>query len=207
MMLYQGFKLLADKTVRMMNGQTMTMETADVLDYVAGTQNEGAAGLGPQPRADQIKEGVTLRFSPLLTYDGDALDAAIDLRSTTIRRLIRTKVMARREIGPADVAIDVPEATETRLNQTVDNWQLGQTLMISAGIAPGILQEKAGFLNLRVPGTVPTDTELLVFLDVEPVRDAARPARRPAAPAPADEFDPDEPEFDREPPSRRDDLE
>lgn len=203
MQLYQGFKLLADKTVRMMNGQTMTMETADVLDYVAGTQSEGAAGAGQQPRTDKIKEGVTLRFSPLLTYDGDALDAAIDLRSTTIRRLIRTKVMAQREVGPADVTIDVPEASETRLNQTIDNWQLGQTLLISAGIAPGILQEKAGFLNLRVPGTVPTDTELLVFLDVEPVREAAaRPARRRPAPAEGDEFNPDEPDFDRDPPAR-----
>jgi hypothetical protein len=44
-------------------------------------------------------------------------------------------------------------------------------LLISGGITPGILQSKTGFLNLRVPGTVPTDTELLVFIDVEPIRD------------------------------------
>ncbi|GIW89496.1 MAG: hypothetical protein KatS3mg108_3820 [Isosphaeraceae bacterium] len=206
MQLYQGFRLLADKTVRMMNGQTMTMETADLIDYVSGLQSEGATGAGQQPRADKLKEGVTLRFSPLLTYDGDALDAAIDLRSTTIRRLIRTKVMAQREVGPTDVTIDVPEASETRLNQIVDQWPLGRTLLIAAGITPGILQEKAGFLNLRVPGMVPTDTELLVFLDVEPVRESVRPAPRRPAPSdrdrPLDEFDLDEPDLDREPPPR-----
>ena len=69
------------------------------------------------------------------------------------------------------MSIDVPEVSETRLNVPVKNWPLGQTLLISGGITPGILQSKTGFLNLRVPGTVPTDTELLVFIEVQPIRD------------------------------------
>jgi hypothetical protein len=201
MMLYQGFKLLADKTVRMHNGQTMTMETSDVLDYVAGTQSDGNASLGPQPRADQLKEGVTLRLSPLLTYDGDALDAAIELKATTIKRLIRTKILARREVGPADMAIDVPEVIETRLNRTV-SWELGRTLIISAGITPGILQSKTGFLNLRVPGTVPTDTELLVFIDVDPDRQSMRGGRRRERPA-EDDIEAEEPAFRARPTEER----
>ncbi len=178
MMLYQGFKLLADRTFKMLNGQTTTMETADVVDFMASTQSEGASGVGAQPRTDQLKEGAFLRFSPLLTYDGDAVDAAIDFRATTVKRLIRTKVLAKRDVGPADVNIDVPEVVETRLNRTVENWTLGQTLVISAGITPGILQSKTGFMNLRVPGTVPTDTELLVFIDIEPERKSTRSTKR-----------------------------
>ena len=42
-------------------------------------QREGAVGLGYQPKAEQLEEGVTLRLSPLLTFEGDALDAAIEL--------------------------------------------------------------------------------------------------------------------------------
>ena len=61
----------------------------------------------------------------------------------------------------------MPEVSETRLNQTVKDWPLGQTLMISAGIQPGILMDKGGLFNMRIPGTVPTSTELLVFLDAE----------------------------------------
>jgi hypothetical protein len=64
--------------------------------------------------------------------------------------------------------------TESRLNQTVRGWPLGQTLLISAGIQPGILQGKGGFMNLRIPGTVPSGTELLIFLDAET---ASRPRR------------------------------
>jgi hypothetical protein len=130
-------------------------------------QRESAAGIGYQPKAEQIEEGVTLRLSPLLTFEGDTLDAAIDLSSATVKSLHRTRVIAPREIGPTEMTIDVPEVAESRLNQTVKGWPVGQTLLISAGIQPGILQGKGGFLNLRIPGTVPTGTEMLVFLDAE----------------------------------------
>jgi hypothetical protein len=193
MMLYQGFKLLADKTVRMYNGQTMTMETSDIVDYVGGTQSDGSASLGPQPRTDQLKEGVFLRFSPLIGYEGDSLDAAIELKATTVKRLIRTKILTRRDVGPVDMALDVPEVVETRLNRTIEDWDVGQTLVVSAGIAPGILQSKTGFMNLRVPGTVPTDTEMLAFIQVEPVREVARATRRTRADE--DDFTADEPEL------------
>jgi hypothetical protein len=170
-----------------------------VLDFVASTQSDGAAGVGAQPKTDQLKEGAFLRFSPLLTYDGDAVDAALEFRATTVKRLIRTKILAKRDVGPADVNIDVPEVVETRLNRTIENWTLGQTLMITAGITPGILQSKTGFMNLRVPGTVPTDTELLVFIDVEPDRKSNRSAKKRNA-APTGDDDP----FDSEDPAARD---
>jgi hypothetical protein len=195
MMMYRGYTLLADQSVRMVNGQTFTLEHSDRVDYIASTQSDGATELGPQPRVEPLKEGVTLRFSPLLTYEGDALDAAIDLKATTVKRLVRTKILARRAVGPVDMSIDVPEVLETRLNQTLPNWTLGQTLVISAGIVPGILQKKAGFLNLPVPGTYPTDTELIVLIEVEPIREGQRSAKRRSRPADEDEALDDEPTF------------
>jgi hypothetical protein len=175
--IYQGFKLLADKEIKLVNGQTLTVDTTEDVLYVAGPKRDSAAGLGVQPGAAQLKEGVVLRMSPLLNYEGDALDVAIDLKANTVKSLHRTKILAQREIGPPDMTIDVPEVVESRLNQTVTNWPLGQTLLISAGIHPGILQSKGGFLNLHIPGTVPSSTELLVFLDVETVNSAPRTAR------------------------------
>jgi hypothetical protein len=177
MQVYQGFKLLADQRVEMINGQTLTVETTDSRNYVAGLQRESAVGLGFQPGVQQLKEGVVLRFSPLLTWDGDALDAAIDLKASTVKYLHRTKVIAPREIGPAEMSIDVPEVCESRLNQTIRAWPLGETLLISAGIQPGILQSKTGFLNLRIPGTVPTTTELLAFISLETSGAPARSSR------------------------------
>ena len=169
MQVQQGFKLLTDQKVEMVNGQTLTIKTTETRGFTGGMQRENTVGLGYQPKAEQLEEGVVLRLSPLLTFDGDTLDAAVELTANTVRSFHRTRVIAPREIGPAEITLDVPEVTESRLNQTVKAWPLGQTLLISAGIHPGILQNKTGFLNLRIPGTVPTSTELLVFLDAEAV--------------------------------------
>jgi hypothetical protein len=178
MQVYQGFRLLTEREVEMVNGQTLTVKTSEPRGYTGGMARESAVGLGYQPRAEQLEEGVNLKFSPLLTFDGDALDAAIELSANTVKYFHRTKVIAPREIGPSEITLDVPEVSETRLSQTVKGWPLGQTLLISAGIHPGILQGKGGFMNLRLPGTVPTGTELLIFLDAETVSRPKRAALR-----------------------------
>jgi hypothetical protein len=176
MQIQQGFKLLVDRQFEMINGQTLTIKTLEARGFTGGLQRESAAGLGYQPKAEHLEEGVILRLSPLLTYEGDMIDAAVELTANTIKSFHRTRVIAPREVGPSEISIDVPEVTESRLNQTVKSWPLGQTLLISAGIQPGILQSKTGFLNLRIPGTVPTGTEMLVFIDAEVV-DRGRTAR------------------------------
>ena len=174
----QGGKPLTDETIKMVNGQTLTIETTEDRDYVAGLQRASAVGLGYQPGTEKLKEGVVLRLSPLLTYEGNAIDAAIDLRANVVRSIHHAKVIAPREIGPAEMTVDVPEVSETRLNQTIKGWPIGQTLVISAGILPGILQAKTGPLKLRIPGTYPTETELLAFINAEVVDAPPRPARR-----------------------------
>lgn len=195
MMIYRGYSLLADQSVRMLNGQTFTLDHSDKVNYVAATQSDGASELGQQPRVEPLKEGVTLRLSPLLTYEGDALDAAIDLKATTVKRLVNTKILARRSVGPTDMSIDVPEVLETRLNQTLPNWAVGQVLVISAGILPGILRAKSGPLNLPIPGTVPTDTELIAIIEVEPSRQNSRSAKRKSAVDADEDLGDDEPTF------------
>jgi hypothetical protein len=165
--IYQGFKPLLDERFKLINGQTLKVHTFDTVDYVSGFQRDRAASLGVQQAAGQLEEGIDLRLSPLLEVDGDTVEAAIDLKVTTVKLLHHTRILTRREVGSGELSVDVPEVMGTRLNQTVKNWPLGQTLLISAGIHPGILQNKGGLFNLRIPGTVPTATELLVFLDIE----------------------------------------
>jgi hypothetical protein len=169
MQMQQGFRKITDQRLEMVNGQTLTIKTAEPRSFAGGLQRDGGIGMGFQTKADKIEEGITLRLSPLLTFDGDALDAMIDLSVNTVRSLHRTRVIAPREVGPTEMAVDVPESSQTHLDQTVKNWPLGQTLLISAGIHPGILEKKAGWFNLPIPGTYPTGTELLVVLDAETV--------------------------------------
>ncbi len=180
MQLQQGFRKLAEQRVEMINGQTLVVKTKETRTFAGGLMRDSAPGLGFQPRPDKLDESIILKMSPLLNFDGDALDAMLDLTATTIRSFHRTKIIAPRELGPSETAVDVPEASETHLDQTLKNWRLGQTLLISAGIHPGILDKKGGWFNLPIPGTYATGTEVLVFLDVETVNNRSaepRPAR------------------------------
>jgi len=181
MQVQQGFRMLADQRVEMINGQTLSIKTAEPRTFASGLQRDGAAGAGFQAKADKLEESIVLKLSPLLNFDGDALDAMIDLTVNTVRSFHRTRVITPRDVGPGEMAIDVPEATQTRLDQTVKNWRLGQTLVISAGIHPGVLDKKGGWFNLGIPGTYPTGTEVLVFLDAETVN-RAKPSSRVAEP-------------------------
>jgi hypothetical protein len=159
--------VLARRRWEMINGQTLTVRHTDERTFAGGLHRDAAAGLTFQPRPEKIDEGIILKLSPLMTFAGNAVDAKLDLTVNMVRSFHRTKVIAPREIGPNETAIDVPESTQTRLEQTVKNWPLGQTLVISAGIHPGILEKKTGLFNLPIPGTYPTGTEVLVFLDIE----------------------------------------
>ncbi len=177
MQMQQGFRKLADQRVEMINGQTLSIKTSELRGYASGVQSDGAAGAGFQPRADKLEESITLKLSPLLNFDGDALDAMIDLTVNTVRSFHRTKVIAPRDVGPGEMSVDVPESSQTHLDQTVKNWPLRQTLVISAGIHPGILDKKGGWFNLQIPGTYPTGTEVLVILDAETVSRAKASSR------------------------------
>jgi hypothetical protein len=177
MQVQQGFRKLEDQRLEMINGQTLKVNTYEKRPYAGRLQRDGAAGAGYQPRADQLEESIVLKLSPLLNFDGDALDAMIDLTVNTVRSFHRTKVIAPRDAGPSEMAVDVPESTQTHLDQTIKNWPLGQTLVISAGIHPGILDKKGGWFNLQIPGTYPTGTEVLVFLDAETVTRAKAASR------------------------------
>jgi hypothetical protein len=173
MQLQQSFRKLADERVEMVNGQTLTVRTTEPRTFAGGMQRESAAGLGFTPRADKLEESIILKLSPLLTFEGDSLDASIDLTVNTVRTLHRTKVIAPRELGPPEMSIDVPEVSMTHLDQTVKNWPLGQTLLITGGIHPGILDKKGGWLG--TPFGAPVSSEVLVFLDAETV--SRRPSR------------------------------
>lgn len=174
----QRFTLLDDRSYDMFNGQNLEMQTAAKVPYAGTLQGDGGAGVGPQPKTEQLEEGVDIKLSPLLGYDGDTLDLALELSSYTVKSLHRTRVLAPRSVGTNEAVIDVPEVAGSRLNQTIKDWPIDQTLIISAGVQPGILlPNKKGFLNLRLPGTVPNQTELLVFLEAK-AQDRGRPSSR-----------------------------
>ncbi|MGO9915458.1 MAG: hypothetical protein ACLQIB_12190, partial [Isosphaeraceae bacterium] len=67
MQLQQGVRKMADERVEMVNGQVLTIRTAEPRTFAGGMQRESAAGQGYTPRADKLEESIILKLSPLLT--------------------------------------------------------------------------------------------------------------------------------------------
>ena len=76
MQIQQGFRKLADERVDMVNGQILTIRTSEPRTFAGGMQREAAAGQGYTPRADKLDESIILKLSPLLTFEGDSVDAS-----------------------------------------------------------------------------------------------------------------------------------
>jgi len=190
MQVQQGFRKLADQRIDMVNGQTLTIKTSEPRTFSGGIQRESAAGTGFQAKADKLEESIVMRLSPLLAFEQDEVDAAIELTVNTVQSFQRTKIIAPREVGPSEMTIDVPVSYQTHLDQTVKNWPLGQTLLLSGGIHPGIIDKKGGWLG--TPLGAPSSTEVLVFLDAETTTRAKKRSRNSdvAAARPADEEEP-----------------
>lgn len=161
----QAFRRLVDQRLEVVNGQTLTIRAFEPRTYSGGIERVSASGTGYQPRSDKLEESIVLRLSPLLSYEGDSVDAAVELTVNSVQAFQRTKIIAPREVGPSEMSIDVPVAYQTRLDQTLKNWRLGQTLLLSGGIHPGVIDKKGGWLG--TPLGAPSSTEVLVFLDVE----------------------------------------
>ena len=168
------FRVIEERKEPIVNGQTLFLQSVlkEPATYRAGLELSNSVALGFEPNIDSIEEGVELRISPLLAYDGTTVDLALDLRATVARRNHQTRVIVPRKIGDIEQEIDVPEVAHTRLNQTIPSWPLDKTLIVSAGILPGIFMNKGGALNTGIGA--PTQTELLVVLDMQSNLEMAR---------------------------------
>ena len=54
----------------MINGQTVKWKTLEERTFVGGLTCDSAAGISFQPRPEKLNEGIVLKLSPLLTYEG-----------------------------------------------------------------------------------------------------------------------------------------
>ena len=97
----------------MVNGQTLNMVTSSPRAFTGGIQRDSAVAQGYQPKTEELEEGVTLKISPLLSFEGDTIDAAVVLTTNNVRTFHQTRVLAPREVGPGELRVDVPEVSET----------------------------------------------------------------------------------------------
>jgi hypothetical protein len=185
-MLYQELKARSDvrehsaPQVEVMGGQSRTLARTQPVRYQRGVQPR-ADGLGYELIAGQIDEGYSLRISPLLSLDRQAVEAAITCEVDQVEKLVPI-VLDVPVVGQGPrVQIQVPQLVSWRLSERL-RWPADQVLLLSCGVVANPAADAGGPLSLVNPfGASKSRADALLLIEY---RGAAPPAASSSAPLP-----------------------
>jgi hypothetical protein len=171
------------------NGQTQTIGRITPKMYVRGVRIRRDVWPGHELESGQIDEGFSLQISPLLSLDGNTMDATIKCQIDQVEQLVPVPVDVPSQAGGLQrVEIQVPQIVSWRLHERF-RWPTNQVLLLSCGVVATPSGEKMGPLGL--PLTIPFTTtsagraNALLFVECKgKTSQALLEAQRPSTPSP-----------------------
>jgi hypothetical protein len=168
--LYQSLQTRSDfrahsaPQVEIFNGQTQTLARTQPRRYQRGVQRR-ADGLGYELIPGQIDEGYSLAISPLLSLDGQTIEAAIRCQVDQIERMVPVVIDVPVVGQGSRVQIQVPQLASWRLNERF-RWPADQVLLLSCGVVANPAHDAGGALALMNPfGAGKSRVDALLFIE------------------------------------------
>lgn len=116
------------------NGQSVVISTLRTRSYVRGVSSTGKAWPGYEPEMGQLEEGFSLDFSPLLSLDGQTVDAVIKFRLSQIEKMLPVMLDVPTVVGQNQrTRIEVPQMTMSNLHERF-RWPTNHVLLLSMGV-------------------------------------------------------------------------
>jgi hypothetical protein len=138
------------------NGQTHEIARTLSRPYSKSVRTGLATYPGYSLDQGQVDEGYSLWVSPLLSREGDVIDAVLRCKVSQVEDMIAVPIDLTTPGGKARVDIQVPQAIHWQVYEQF-RWPTNQVLLVScgmtatpqmdrasAGLLPGILQGRAG---------------------------------------------------------------
>jgi len=169
------------------NGQSTVISALRARTYVRDVALRPDAWPGFEPEASQIDEGFSLEFSPLLSVDGQMIDAAIRCNIDQVEKMVPVMLEVPTAAAPRQrTKVEVPQLAHFRFHERF-RWPENQVLVIGMGMVPVPLPVEGKTLvpgvPLRLPSSPPRG-ELLVIVEsrgkLAPAPGAAQAAQREA---------------------------
>lgn len=170
------------------NGQTQTIGRTTPRPYVRSVRIRREVWPGHELEAGQIDEGFSLQISPLLSLDGNTMDATIKCQIDQVEQLVPVPVDVPSLAGGLQrVEIQVPQIVSWRLHERF-RWPTNQVLLLSCGVVATPNGEKMGPLGLPIPNPFSSGggrANALLFVECKgKASQSLMEAQRPAAPTP-----------------------
>jgi hypothetical protein len=148
------FRELNSPNLIVHNGQSHTVSSLTPKNYVRSVRMRQDVWPGHDMEMGQMQEGYTLQFSPLISLDGNVIDAVVKCQIDQIEKLMPVAVdIPSLAGGMQRVQIQVPQVVSWRLHERF-RWPANQVLLLGCGVVATPTGEKLGPLGIPMP-TIP----------------------------------------------------
>ncbi len=153
------------------NGQSTVVASTRAQSYVRNVQLKPNAWPGFESDMGQVDEGFSLEFSPLLSADGQIIDATVKCHVDQVEKMVPVMLDVPTPVAPRQRAkIEVPQMAHYRFHERF-RWPADQVLLLGLGVValpiPADNRGPVPGLPLPIP-TGPPRADLLVFLEGRP---------------------------------------
>lgn len=162
------------------NGQANTIAVTRPRSYVRDIIPRPGAFPSFESQLGQIDEGFTLEFSPLLSADGQMIDAVVKCHINNIERMAAVMLEVPSATAPGQRArVEVPQVSQYRFQERF-RWPADQVLLVGLGLVPSPLPGTGS--NPLLGGVMPIlpRADLLLFIDGKGSHVAAAAQSTPA---------------------------
>ena len=161
------FREHSSPKVEIVNGQSQTLARTQAKKYTKSVQLKQVF-----PFYDlvpgQIDEGYSLEISPLLSLDGQTIEAAITCRIDQVEKLVPLAIDVPIGTQSQRVQIQVPQVVSWRLSERF-RWPASEVLLLSCGVVANPAPGSTGALSLLSPlGLGGSRADALLMIDQHP---------------------------------------
>ena len=148
------------------NGQSTTVSAIRPRPYVRELIARPDVFPSYQPQQTQFDEGFSLELNPLLSLDGQFVDAVIKCNIDQLERLVKVSVPIPNGTSQRQQAeVQVPQISHFGLHERF-RWPADQVLLVDLGVVATPVPGKPNGLLDVLPGIGgPPRADLLVFID------------------------------------------
>ncbi len=139
-----------------------------------------------EPRLGEIEEGIAVELAPLVSRDGNTIDALLKCNIDQVERIVPVAIESSTPLLARErTKVEVPQRVQLRVKESF-RWNVNEVLVVSLGLVPSPTPSNENLLEKAIPLPSPADrAEVLLLIEsrgrIAPPETAGNPARRQGA--------------------------
>jgi hypothetical protein len=148
------------------DGQIAAVNLTSARPFVRSILSPGTHQPGLEPNVGQINEGIQFEIQPLLSLDGQTIDAMLKCNITQVEKMVPVRLEAPSTFpqGRQWYSVEIPQVVSCRFHERF-RWPRDKVLLVSMGMVP----RPGPQTSLKLPlGNSTPRGDALIFIESHP---------------------------------------